>query len=90
MVAVSNEKPVVGISMPFSLARAYHPCGQYKGVPAAGKDVEVTCKKAVIGRYLYIYVPQISNMQLCEVQVFGKDTGKKTPGKENEENKYNG
>ena len=51
----------------------FHLCGQFPGMPPAGVKSRVKCPwGGITGRYVYITLPRIAVLTLCQVEIYGR------------------
>ena len=51
----------------------FHLCGQFPGMPPAGVKSRVKCPwGGITGRYVYITLPRIAVLTMCEVEIYGR------------------
>ena len=57
----------------------YRVCATYVGYPPGGTPTNITCEQGPVqGTHLYIQLPRVERMNLCEVEVYGRPMGKNT------------
>ena len=77
-VHASDKAPVQYVSPDFSFSRMYKFCAKFSGVPPKSTDLRLKCKRRAIGQYVFVHVDGNGRFQACEVEVYGKATGKRT------------